>query len=393
MENVILPHVLNCHPIMKADITKGENTSLFDISGIKYTDFEAGCWSMVLGHNNPRVNKVMVEQINKVIHLHHKLTSSITEVLAVNLLELFHLKDGKAMFLCSGSEAVEFSIKLSRLISPDKKTLTFSNSYLSALSSGSPRDKERWYEMDFMQCSNCPLKECIRECNQLNHIDFDNISAFIFEPAVCGSVFFPPYKLVKLLEKEVRKSGGIIIANEVTTGIGRTGKNFGYNHYNIEPDIAALGKSLGNGYPISAVIMSNTIANQIESRNFTYAQSHQNDPLGCATANEVLNIFKEEHLVERSFHMGEFFMNQLKETQQACSLIKDVRGRGLMLAVELGIENTAGKIAEQMLEKGYFIGTIPHMNVLRFFPALTITKNEIIDMCVELKSLLVRLEV
>lgn len=389
MNNVKLEHILNCHPIVKTDITKAENTYLFDASGKKFVDFESGIWCTALGHNHPQVIKAMLNQINKVIHLHHKLTSDIAESLAINLLELFHYKEGKAVFLNSGSEAVEFSIKLSRLISPNKKLLTFSNSYLSAISSNiNSRDKDYWCDMNFLSCANCPRTECTCDCILFDQIDFSAISAFIFEPAACGSVFFPPHKLVKLLVEEVKKHGGIIVANEVTTGFGRTGKWFGYNHYDVEPDIVALGKALGNGYPISAVVMSDDIAEQTEAKNFIYAQSHQNDPLGCVTANEVLNILKEKHLVERSHRIGEFFMKCLLELQGAYPSIKAVRGRGLMLAVELNIENSVEQIAERMLEKGYFIGSIPQLNLLRFFPALTMEEQDITGMCSELKILL-----
>lgn len=393
MTTVKLPHILNCHPIVKTDITKAENTYLFDASGKEFIDFESGIWCTALGHNHPQVTKAMIEQINKVIHLHHKLTSDISEGLAVNLLELFHFKEGKAVFLNSGSEAVEFSIKLSKLISPNKKLLTFSNSYLSAISSNiNSRDKDYWCDMDFLSCTNCHRTECTCDCTLLDHIDFTAISAFIFEPAACGSVFFPPYKLVKLLVEEVKKHGGIIVTNEVTTGFGRTGKWFGYNHYDVEPDIVALGKALGNGYPISAVVISDDIAEQIEAKNFIYAQSHQNDPLGCATANEVITILKEKQMVDRSNHLGEFFMKLLFELQGACPSIKAVRGRGLMLAIELSAENAAEKIAERMLEKGYFIGSIPQLNLLRFFPALTMEEQDIISMCTELKALLGEIE-
>ncbi|MBB6214474.1 acetylornithine aminotransferase [Anaerosolibacter carboniphilus] len=394
MSNKKLEHILNCHPMMKADITKGENTYLFDSFGKKIIDFEAGIWCAALGHSHPRVNAAMIEQINKIVHLHHKLTSDIAEALAVNLLELFHFQDGRAVFLSSGSEAVELSIRLSRLILPNKKNLTFSTSYLSAFfNSGIPRNKEQWVEIDFLQCSNCPNTECTIECNLLNRIEFSNISAFILEPAMCGRVLFPPYKLVKCLEKEVKNHGGMIVANEVTTGFGRTGKWFGYNHYDVAPDIIALGKSLGNGYPISAVVMSHDVAYQVEIKNFIYAQSHQNDPLGCATANEVLNVFKEDQIIDRSIRVGEFFKDYLLEIQQTCPVVKDVRGRGLMLAVELSIENAAEWIAEKMLKKGYFIGIVPQANVLRFSPALTITKHDIISMCKDLKSLLNELKV
>jgi acetylornithine/succinyldiaminopimelate/putrescine aminotransferase len=100
-----LKHILQCHPITKTDIISGDNTNLYSKEGKKIIDFEAGIWCTALGHSNSRINAVIVEQINKIMNMHYKLTSDITEVSAVNLLELVHFKDGKAVFLSSGSEA------------------------------------------------------------------------------------------------------------------------------------------------------------------------------------------------------------------------------------------------------------------------------------------------
>ena len=181
------------------------------------------------------------------------------------------------------------------------------------------------------------------------------------------------------------------MANEVTPGLGRTGEWFGYNHYGVEPHIVTLGKSLGNGHPVSAVVIRGDIASKAKMMNLIYAQSHQNDPLGCTTANEVLRIFKEENILDHSISIGELFMNQLLEIQQSCSIVKDVRGRGLMLALELQNGSNIEAIEEKMLEKGYFIGIVPQYFVLRFFPALTISKDDILNMCAHLKALLLDL--
>lgn len=394
MSKVKLEHILHCHPIIKTDIIRGENTNLFDREGNRIIDFEAGIWCTALGHSNSRINSVMIQQLEKIMHVHYKLTCDIADILAVNLLEILNFQDGKAVFLSSGSEAVELSMKISKMFSKGSKILTFSASYLSAYSSTSfPRDNNIWTQIDFLKCTNCTKKECTNQCSILKDIDFSDISTFILEPGNSGGrVLLPPYKLVKFLSNEVKKHGGSVVANEVTTGFGRTGEWFGFNHYNIEPDIVALGKSLGNGYPISAVVMRKGIADQIEKLNFGYAQSHQNDPLGCTVANEVINIIKENKLIDRSKNIGKFFLNQLMEIQNSCIIIKDVRGRGLMLAIELSIKEATELICEKMLEKGFFIGTTPAGNVLRFYPALTISKNDILSMCEALKCILKQID-
>lgn len=387
MSKVELEHILHCHPIIKTDIIRGENTNLFSRDGKRIIDFEAGIWCTALGHCNSRINSVMIEQLEKIMHVHYKLTCDIADVLAVNLLEVLHFQDGKAVFLSSGSEAVELSIRIAKMVSKGSKILTFSTSYLSAYSSTSfPRDNNTWTQIDFLKCSNCSKKDCTNQCSIVKDIDFSDISTFILEPGNSGGrVLLPPYKLVKFLANEVKRHGGLIVANEVTTGFGRTGEWFGFNHYDLEPDIVALGKSLGNGYPISAVVMRKEIVDQIEMKNFVYAQSHQNDPLGCTIANEVINIIKEEKLIDRSKNIGKFFLDQLKGIQNSCSIVKDVRGRGLMVAIELNIKDSTELISERMLEKGFFIGTTPVSNVLRFYPSLTISKNDILSMCEALK--------
>lgn len=200
-----LDHILNCHPIIKTDIIRGENTNLFSKDGKKIIDFEAGEWCTALGHNNMRINSVMIEQINKLINVHYKLTNDTAEISAVNLLEQFHFKDGKAVFLSSGSEAVELSMRLAKMVSKGRKILTFAISYLSAFSNTSlPRDKNLWVEVDFLQCNNCPNKECSHKCSILKNIEFNDIATFVLESATCGRVLFPPYKLVKFLAEEVK---------------------------------------------------------------------------------------------------------------------------------------------------------------------------------------------
>ncbi|MBA1336837.1 MAG: hypothetical protein HPY66_3273 [Firmicutes bacterium] len=390
MNDAKLKHILNLHPVVHTEITRAENTALFTADGRKMVDFEAGIWCTALGHTNARINAVIEGQISRIMHTSFRFTGNIAETCAANLLQVLDLNNGKAVFLSSGSEAVELSLRIARMISDKRYVLSFSNSYLSAYSSfSSPRDKRLWMEIDFEKCSSCKNKECFGKCNALEGIDFGEISAFVLEPgSTSGRVLFPPYKLVSFLAGEVRKNGGSVVINEVTTGFGRTGKWFGHNHYDLKPDIAALGKALGNGYPVSAVAVSGDIANRLEEKNLRYVQSHQNDPLGCSIANEVINILRDENLIERSESVGLFFMDRLKEIRDSCPIVKGVRGRGLMLAVELNIRDATEIVFEKMLQHGYLIGTTPAWNVLRFYPALTIAEDDIVKMCSSLKKVL-----
>lgn len=109
------------------------------------------------------------------------------------------------------------------------------------------------------------------------------------------------------LFKKIREADGLVMSNEVTTGMGRTGKWFGFQHYDFQPDIVALGKGLGNGYPVSAIAMSINVAKKLEDSGLGYAQSHQNEPLGCAVAKEVITGLRDESLIEHGAALGKYF--------------------------------------------------------------------------------------
>jgi acetylornithine/N-succinyldiaminopimelate aminotransferase len=384
-------HILHCHEMVKSDIVRGESCYLYDKDGKRYVDFEAGTWCTVIGHNNPRINKKITEQIDKVMHLGYRFTNYVANEAAASLLETVNEKDGKCVFLCSGTEAVEFGITLAKLITGRNLLLALSESYLGAYGSAGMK-YGNWIEIDLHECLKCQETQCLRDCGNLKNINMDDIATFVFEPGSrSGKVIFPPQKLIDLVVKEIKSSDGLIVANEVTTGFGRTGKWYGYNHYGIRPDIIAIGKGLGNGYPVSAVVIKNEIGRELENRKFRYVQSHQNDPLGCAIANEVIKIIREDDLVNRSHRLGSKFMGYLEELKNRFSFVKEVRGRGLMIGLEIVGSNdkfNVELIFDEMLKRGFIIGFKPDANLTRFLPPLTIEESEIEAMVENLNTVL-----
>ena len=373
-------HILRCHDFIRDDIVRGDNCYLYDKSGKRYVDFESGIWCTALGHANPRINQKITEQINRVIHLGHRFTSHLAEEAAAGLLDTVGEEDGKCIFLSSGSEAVEFGINAAKLITGRNLMLTFSESYLGAYGTAGMKD-DSWVKISFDGCSDCKEEECHTGCANLENVDWENIGAFVFEPGSSyGRVKFPPQKLIRLIVDRLRSSGGLIVANEVTTGLGRTGKWYGYDHYGIRPNLIAVGKGLGNGYPVSAVAMRREIADRLESKNLRYVQSHQNDPLGCAIAAEVIKIIREEDLVSRSRRLGTKLIAHLAEFKDRFSLVRQARGRGLMASLEFA-ESGDGLIAEsistEMLRRGFIIGFNPDARLLRFLPPLTVEEAEL----------------
>ena len=379
-----MEHIIWCigHELVLSDIVKGENCYLYDSKGNRYIDLESGVWCTSIGHSHPRINHVIKEQIERISHTGYCYANKIIEESAIEILNTLGFEKGKCVFLCSGSEAVEFAVRVAQNISEKPLLLTMSDSYFGAYGSASKRMESEWYSFDWLKCSSCPyFKDCNPECSRLLEIPFEKIGGFLFEPgSSSGLVRFPPQKLIKNITQKIKSDDGLLIINEVTTGIGRTGEWYGYQHYKLQPDIVALGKGLGNGYPVSVTAITKNVSDRLKSKSFKYAQSHQNDPLGAAIAREVIRVIQEEDLIERSKKIGNYFINELKQLGKFYNIIKEVRGRGLMIAIELNNNHhnsPAALIQKELLNKGFIITHRPGFNVLRIDPPLTIEEKDI----------------
>jgi len=196
---------------------------------------------------------------------------------------------------------------------------------------------------------------------------------FIFDP-FCFSrqILIPHKKLMQAVEEEIRNKKGIIIVDEITTGMGRTGKWFGFQHFKIKPDIIVLGKSLGNGYPVSAVMINENIIHKTEKTGFLYYQSHQNDPLGCKIAESVIHVIENENLIERSKQIGKEFLAHLQNQLKGIEVVKNIRGIGLLIGIELEKEVKAEKVAQELIKMGIIIGISVKFNMLNIIPSYTI---------------------
>jgi acetylornithine aminotransferase len=303
------------------------------------------------------------------------------------------LPQGKCVFLSSGSEAVEFGVQVARRLTEQPLLLTLSDSYLAAYGSAGRKSPDEWISFDWSVCTACShAEQCDPACRHLRKIPFERIGGLVFEPGSAGGlVRFPPTRLVQALAERVKQAQGLIVVDEVTTGLGRTGAWCGFEHYNLQPDVVALGKGLGNGYPLSAVALAGHIPGRLEDSSFHYAQSHQNDPLGCAIAKEVITVLKEEALVERSARVGADFLQELQQVGERRDVVKDARGRGLMIALEFKHDDRvswATSTYRRLLEHGFLVGCKPAFNVVRFYPPLTIGEEDIARLLEELERIL-----
>lgn len=378
MRNEILPFYKPSNKL----IVKSSDCYQYDSEGTKYIDFESGVWCTNIGHNNIHLGKVIEKKIKESIHHGYRFRNKYSEDLSVELQRLIGFKNGASVFLSSGSEAVNLSITLAKYLTNRKKILKIDNSYLSAFGHGHISiDNDSLVNVRFNDNSS------------VSKIDFSSIAALVIETggASVEMVQFPDYDFLNNLVRESKKNSCIIIADEVTTGMGRLGKWFGFQNYEIIPDIVVLGKALGNGFPISAVTVNSELADKFENSPFTYAQSHQNDPLGCAIGLEVIKIIEEKNLIDRCKLLGDYFKRKLEKLkEQFDKQLHAVRGRGLILALELKKDFDGTEINNMLFESGFIVGF--KLNTFRFLPPLTIKKSDIDKLVEKLNEILSKKE-
>ncbi len=360
------------HRLELPDIVSGDGIHLIDGAGNRYVDFGSGVWCAALGHGNRRVNDAIRAQTEALTHAGFCYSHPIVEEAAAAILAVCGFRDGAAVFLSSGSEGIEYARQVAQTITDRKRSLTFHDAYLGSFRSVLDRGRD-WFVLDWEACRRCPGGQRVAECDHLDEIP-DDVSELLFEPgSSSGQVRFAPAPLVRKVVDLVRGNGGKVIANEVTTGIGRTGSWFGFDHYDISPDLIVMGKGIGNGYPVSAVAMNRETAGDLEATGFKYMQSHQNDPLGAAVVKEVIATIQDERLIEGSVANGVTFLDAL-EGLLTYRAVLAVRGRGLMFALDLPDENTGREVFAALLEQGYIV--CPRGATLRIDPPLITNQDE-----------------
>ena len=378
------------YDVFTTEVCKAEGCYVYDNLGKRYIDMEAGVWALPLGHCAPEINKAMHEQIDLMSHCGYKYGQKINETCAGKLLDILGFIDGKCVFLSSGSEAVEYGVQLAKSVNTKKKIMCLQNQYFSAYGCSSSAQENEWTTIEWNENDNRPI-EMYEDWLQKN-VDFSEIGVFLFEPGnSCGFVKFPPFNLVAALYNICKKYNIIIVVDEVTTGVGRTGEWFGYMHYSISPDIVCMGKGLGNGYPVSAVVMTKDIADKVPSSGFHYAQSHQNDSLGCRVAYEVLCQIEKNQLLNSVEEKASYLAKGYRKLNDNVPAIVEVRNRGLLFCVELTpniSENEMMILEKTLYERGFLVAVKPVQRVIRTYCPFIITTEMIDQYLAELESIL-----
>ena len=415
-------HLLVLQPFMDSVIVRGEGCYLIDADGRRILDMAAGQFCSILGHHHPLFIERLQKQLEQILHLGDQYVSPGVLEAAARLASVTPAPLDKVVFLSTGSEANECAMRMVKAVTGRTGMLGFTRGYygislatrnLSAISDYSAKidfqpAPVQQHKLLTPHCSRCPINlthpSCDCACLDVsfemiaNHLE--NIAAVIVEPVLsAGGMIFPPQDYLQKLCAAAHQKGALFIVDEAQTGFGRCGQWFDIQNYELVPDLLIVSKTAGNGYPAAAVVVAKAVAEKLESQAFTHLSSHQNDPLAAAAVHAVIDIVEAENLVTNSRDMGNYFMAQLCALQRQHAIIKEVRGRGLMIGVELSeaalerpIRNLAFKLAMLCEQQGLHITFSYFEPVIRFIPPLILTSQEIDAAIAILDHALTRLE-
>lgn len=394
---------------MRGDvITRGEGCRVWASSGKSYLDLQSGYWCSVLGYGNPDLIEPVKSQIDRLVNVMSAFRTEEIDLALSELEKALPPTMNRVAFLNSGSDAVDLALKIARSATGRTGVVVNERGYYGAtsyafsiswpgMSATYLPDPGEVHRLPPPLCWSCEHGSRV-DCRDFKCLDLlqtlvdegnTNIAAVIYEPVLGAGILVPPIGYGARLREYADALGALLISEEVTTAPGKTGRWFAYQHDDIEPDILVLGKAIGAGFPVSVVVTTGDVEDQCRD-SFRHVQSHQNDALSGRVVATVLSIIRERGLVEQVARKGEYFFDALKELADEYPFIVDVRGRGLMLGVELGEEHVhLGKvIQDELFEKGYLMDYHALTNTFRFLPPYVITYDEIDSFIADLRETL-----
>jgi len=390
-------------------IERAQGSYVYDADGRAILDFTSGQMSAILGHSHPRIVEAVQRQITKLDHLFSGMLSRPVVDLAQRLAKLAPGLD-KVILLSTGAEANEAAIRLAKLVTGKHEVVAFSKSWhgmTGAAAAATFSAGRKGYGPSTVGSFAIPAPNAYRP--RFTHADgtldwqtelddafalvdsqsTGSLAAFIAEPILSvGGVLDLPSGYLAALRHKCEERGMLLILDEAQTGIGRTGTMFAFQRDGVTPDILTLSKTLGAGLPLAAMMTTTEIEEKAHERGYLFYTTHVSDPLPAAVGLAVLDVVEEEKLVDKARQSGERLRQGLLSLQQRYECIGDVRGRGLLIGLEIvnGRKSKApagelgSRIGEEAMRRGLSTNIVkmPAMgSVFRIAPPLTISDDEI----------------
>ena len=410
-ESLISPSYGRFYPLV---VESGKGCIIKDVDGNEFIDFNSGLVCMNVGHNHPKVVAAVKDQCDR--FLHYSNTDFYYREVVDLADRLAHITPGspekKIFFGNSGAEAVEAAIKLAKWHSRRQLFIAFISAFhgrtVGALSFTASKLTQRRSFFPLMpgvthvpygHCYRCPYKLTFPECHYWcvdfideyvlqKYIPPEDTAAILAEPIQGeGGYVVPPPEYFQRLKKIADKYGLLFIDDEVQSGMGRSGKWFAIEHWGVEPDIICTSKALASGLPLGACIAKSKVMDWVPG---SHASTFGGNPLSCVAASAVIDVIKEEKLLENANKQGTYIMKRLNELKEKSEIIGDVRGKGLMIGMEIVESKESKKPAPQKVNEIMMRSWKRGINVIscgastiRIAPPLVITK-ELVDSALDI---------
>jgi len=370
----------------------GSGIYLYDMEGKRYLDFLGGISVNSLGYGHPRLSRVLTEQGQRLIHCSNLFYHPYQGALAKKLVEVSGM--AKVFFTNSGTEAVEAALKIARSYgnvragSGKSIILTLKNSFHGRTFGALSITTQDKYQAPFRPL--VPDIQIVEDftVDALEKAFSDQVCALVMEPVQGeGGVVPLPESFVRASRELCDRHDALLIADEIQCGLGRTGKYFAFEHYGVQPDVLTLAKSLAAGYPLGAVLGNTRVAEILGPGD--HGTTFGGGPLACRLALEVLHIIEDEGLIPKVDALGRYLMHELNKMAQQHPAIREVRGMGLMIGIEMG--DTVKEVVPRLLKRG-IIANAAHETVLRLLPPFIIEQKDVDEFLATLDAILTEIE-
>lgn len=360
--------LFDVYPLFDITITKAQGSTLWDNKGKKYLDLYGGHAVISIGHSHPDYVKKIKDQLDQIGFYSNSIKIEQQNELAEKLGELSGYNDYQ-LFLCnSGAEANENAIKLASFHTGKKKIISFSKSFHGRTSLAVAATDDKSIVAPVNETPNIQFLPFNDESALEQAINKDVCAVIIEGIQGVGGVNIPTNSFLKKIENLCKQHGALLMLDEVQSGYGRSGKFFAHQYSGVKPHIITTAKGMGNGFPVAGVLISP----EIKAKHSLLGTTFGGNYLACAAAIAVLEVIKKENLVEQALRVGNSWMNELKKING----VKEVRGLGLMIGVEL--DTPCADIRKKLLfEHNIFTGSASNKNVIRLLPALNVKQEDI----------------
>jgi len=397
MKNIAKIHqhfLLNTYPFRGKSFSRGEGNYLIDHNDQKYLDVMINYGVNIFGYSHPQISKILSNQINSLLSLHCSFANDVRAQAAQRLIKRAGGKLKKVYFANSGAEAIEAAIKFALLYSDRKGIISMEGGFhgktLAALSVTNNNKYRAGLSSSLMDISFAKFNNI----ESLKGLITSETAAVILEPIQGESgIIVPDEGYLSQVYELCQEIGALLIVDEIQAGSGRTGTFLAYQGMNdpnssstIQPDLVCLGKGIAGGIPAGVVLMSKSVARNVAKAMQT--STFGGNPLACAGINVVLDLLDENQLSQVK-KMGEYFIKKLREIDS--NLIVEVRGKGLMIGVEINHHLVDRDIILKELQNKFFLASPAGENVVRFLPPYTITRKEIDSVINNLETVLINL--